>query len=511
MSQTNTQSTLLDYAFDTVPYPLQASPGTGDPVMAVLTLIVSNSTRKAVTLSSITVILPIGDGANNLTTINNAPSIMASADPERLWNVSSTTTLGVFIIQPVSGQPITITDTGVVFQFFNITVNTAPGTFIINIIEVASQTAELPPPPPPPLSISLTKFPYGFFFNNLVANLPAVNNGGTVTLTWQGSTQAKYFMLFNDQTIDVSNLRSWTSPPLQRDTTFLLKAISISDQERVERGLSTTVNVYNPNLQPASVSVGGDITVNGAMSVLGSSNIADVQVNGYFLAVGGGLFKDLTISDYTYLQGPTQVSGDLVVGGNISAYGMPDIKEAKTADQAMALPGQEQSNSQHASAKITGDITQNDSAATHAGNGRTGEDSAPGSNLLTGDVSVKGDFSDTGKVNGFEGNFTYLNVPGMIRTPSTESPLIQCQTGYFGNTYIGSMMSQSVSINWWTAWSNDQNELLLNLYGQTIIKITPAGKVSITPYQGTLPPPFPPFSTNTDGNSWKVPANEKQE
>jgi hypothetical protein len=330
MSDVTTQQTLLNYAIDTVPDPLQASPETGDTVMGVLTIIVSNGTGKAINLASLNIILPVGPNAKDLTTSPN--SIMGSADPQRLWSVTATSTAGTYLIQPVSGSPIAITGAGVVFQFFNIPVNQAPGTFIVNIGEVASLTTTMPQYPVY-ATIPLTKFPYGFFFSNLVPNAPAVNNSKTVTLTWQGSTQAKYFMLYNDQTVDVSNIRKWESPVLNRDTTFLLKAVSESNGETVERGLSATINVMNPDLVASSLNVTGDATVDKVLTVNGWAKIHDLQVPGSAnvngtvdvgalnVASGATIGSALNVRDFAIFGSTLSVGGDTRIFGSLELDG----------------------------------------------------------------------------------------------------------------------------------------------------------------------------------------------
>lgn len=335
MSDATTQQTLLNYAIDTVPDPLQASPETGDTVMGVLTIIVSNGTGKSINLASLNIVLPIGPNAKDLTTSPN--SIMGSADPQRLWSVAATSTPGTYLIQPVSGSPIAITGAGVVFQFFNIPVNQAPGTFNVTIGEIASLTTVMPQYPAYAV-IPLTKFPYGFFFSNLVPSAPAVNNGKAVTLTWQGSTQAKYFMLYNDQMVDVSNIRKWESPVLNRDTTFLLKAVSESNGETVERGLSATINVMNPDLVASSLNVTGDATVDKVLTVNGWAKIHDLQIPGSANVNGTVDVGVLNVNYNTLIRGAMNVVGFVSLDSTLSVKGDAGMAGSLVLDGRLTTP-----------------------------------------------------------------------------------------------------------------------------------------------------------------------------
>ena len=55
--------TLLDYAINSTPYPIQASPSTGNPNLASLTLVVSNSKGHIITCSGIALSFRIGTHA----------------------------------------------------------------------------------------------------------------------------------------------------------------------------------------------------------------------------------------------------------------------------------------------------------------------------------------------------------------------------------------------------------------------------------------------------------------
>lgn len=308
MNKPTSTGPFLTYVINPVPNPLQASPPTGDPIDAALTLIISNTGDVGVYLFSITVTIP-----PDLT--SNPSSILTSADPERLWGITQTATPGEFLLQPISGQSVFITDKGIVFQFFNIPVSQQTGTVTVNIAERASLTNVPTPPPPTFTSISLTKFPYGFFFSNFAPSSPLVQNGNAVTLSWEGSTQAKYFMYCNDeQPVDVSNLRQWSSHPLTTDTTFLLKAITASNGQTVEKNLTTTVIVGNPDISASSIQVTGTAGVQGDTTLTGNAVV-----------------KEKTTVDSLEVIRDTTLNGNVMLGYNfasaITVYGTTQFIE----------------------------------------------------------------------------------------------------------------------------------------------------------------------------------------
>jgi hypothetical protein len=75
--------TLLDYAINPTPYPIQASPSTGNPNLASLTLVVSNSKGHIITCSKIALSFRIGGNAEDFC--SDATGI--SSSPQTGWSV----------------------------------------------------------------------------------------------------------------------------------------------------------------------------------------------------------------------------------------------------------------------------------------------------------------------------------------------------------------------------------------------------------------------------------------
>lgn len=302
MKTPDSTTPLLDYVINTTPDPLQASPQSGNTAYAALILVVSNGGNAAVSLESIQVTIP-----PDLT--DNLGSILYNADPQRVWSITPASP-GVFNILPVSGKPVTITTEGIVFQFFNIAVNSVVGTVQIGIIETASSSAA--GSDDRFLNIPVTKFPYGFFFNNFTPQVPLVQDNQTVTLTWEGSSQAKYAMYYNNEVEDVTNVRKWTSKPITNDVTFLLRAIVVSQGETVIKDLTTTVIVANPQIQADTLQVSGNTQLLGNVN-LGSNSNSRLKVTG-----------NASIS------GPLDVSGGIIIAEDSSFYKL-DVRKLLTA------------------------------------------------------------------------------------------------------------------------------------------------------------------------------------
>ena len=322
-------NTLLTYSLNTLPDPLQATPAQGNVVYAGLSLIVSNSGSTIVNLSQLEVTVPVGTLAQDLTT--NPGAILWSTSPSTLWSVTMTSP-GVFLLVPQSGSPIPVSIEGMVIQFYNIPVNPQVGAVSINVNETASNTSA--PAQVYTATFSVAKFPYGFYFTNFVSQVPMVQVGSPVTLTWQGSDNATYAMQWSAApAVDVTNVRSWVSPNLTSDTTFILQATVVSQGETVLTSFSTTVIVASPELQATTLQVAGASNLQGATTI-GTGN-TQATINGNLTVntatISGALTsststtKQLQASTLTVNQSSTlnntSLSGTTALQGSVTALG----------------------------------------------------------------------------------------------------------------------------------------------------------------------------------------------
>lgn len=296
VSQSAGNTCLLSYAISTYPDPLQVSPLTGNPSIASLTIVVSNSTSDLIYCNSITFSLTLGNLAQNLT--ETAVGIQAAAQPSDQWQLTNNGD-GTFTATPKQPQYNAISKTGLVFQIYNIQVNQTVGTVAFDVDELSSTDGT---------NFSdkyneyqVAKFPYGFYVSNFTANTPMVQDLGTAVLTWIGSDLATYTILYDDQSVDVTEVRTWTTPPLSHVTNFILKATAQSEGETVYTYLNTTVTVANPDLSATSLTVSGNSTLGGPTTIGSSGAAANLTVNGTMTASNATVNGGLTVQGQTQL------------------------------------------------------------------------------------------------------------------------------------------------------------------------------------------------------------------
>ena len=191
--------TLLDYAINPTPYPIQASPSTGDPNLASLTLVASNHSGDIITCSSISLGFLPGTNAEDFC---SDPTGISSS-PQTGWSVQQQS--GLFTFTPDTTEKGQVGGDGLVFGLSGIKVNQKPGSFQITLDEEASDPDALPPAPDQTRSRSwwLTKFPAQFTVGDLNANPPIVESGGSTTLSWSGSgSSGNYIALYEIQYVD---------------------------------------------------------------------------------------------------------------------------------------------------------------------------------------------------------------------------------------------------------------------------------------------------------------------
>ena len=324
---------LLSYGIATSPDPLKASTQTGSATTAELVVTVSNLTPAPIHCRKILFSLPIGENADALT---SNTEILCTASPSDKWQIRGDGE-GVFTATPVSPDDNQILSDGISFLFYGIEVNKQVGTFTLSIEEESSIDNEL-------FTLKsnaydLTKFPSGFYFGNFAAAAPMVDNGDTVTLTWTGSDLASYTIKYGTEQVQVTDVRTWTSPALTQNTTFELMATVLESGQSVNHYQYLTVIVDKPELVSSSITT-ANAKVSGAAEIDGAavlkSTIAvssDALVEGRLLVkgpietdssvVGLGIVPVGSIVPYAGVGYPTIDSGWLLCEGqslNISDY-----------------------------------------------------------------------------------------------------------------------------------------------------------------------------------------------
>lgn len=304
ITQFATTNTLLEYSMMTTPAPLQVSPQSGPPSVASLSFVISCPLILAgVTVTQITFNLPVGNptspDASDLTETATGitPSVTSSGSEQ--WQIGPGAAAGSFILKPAGGGPAKITSQGLTVTFVGIQISPIVGNAEIDIDELA--TADNNPPQTRECAIIAAKFPYGFYAGNFSASAPMVQNGGTVVLSWIGSVQATYTLLWSTRSQDVSTVNQWTSPPLTDTTTFILEVVAQQSGQTVKLFFNVTVIVANPNIAVTTLDVLQVSTLEGNVAVGSSQKPANLTVAGAASAAsvgisGAGQFGSLAVS-----------------------------------------------------------------------------------------------------------------------------------------------------------------------------------------------------------------------
>jgi hypothetical protein len=266
-------SPLLTYAVATDPFPLLASPNSGNLNKARFTVVATNGTGGDVVMDGIIVQFPIGTEGNCLTL---DPTAIGAVPPES-WNLSSAVTEpGRYIFTPYSGYATVPNGEALAFVFNNIEVNRAPGTFAMEITEATGNCD----PDCPVYTTWLTKFPTAWGQVQFWANPVNISWRGTTTLYWAGPAGATYSIeyMMNGRVVRVPALDDPAfanqgqypgvlSPPLTLDATtvFTLSVSRRIDNEEFRAQAQVTVSVASPPApRPNIVKFYGSVAMDGS-------------------------------------------------------------------------------------------------------------------------------------------------------------------------------------------------------------------------------------------------------
>ena len=323
--------TSLDYAVDTSPFPLQASPMDTSKLLttATLTLIASNPKSTQVNLSSVELAFDIApsddaDDGTYLTSIGSGIGFVAYGDPEqKLWTCTNDGAGNLAATAKAGSVPITGQGLGLIVS--NIQPNRGIGTFQLTITETvtgkgAAETV-----------IEISKFPYEFFLTNLRADADQVAEGHGTTLRWDGGVGATLTIFHGGKSCDVTGKNCWPTGNLTQDTEFTLQAsidhvaistwnMTVQVSEPILTLTSLTVNQGSTLTGP--VSAGSTLAVTGGLTARDGANVtgdlaATGAVSGASLALGGWSFT-VDSSNALHLTSPTGAVVTFDTSGNLT-------------------------------------------------------------------------------------------------------------------------------------------------------------------------------------------------
>jgi hypothetical protein len=258
-------TTLLRYDLTTNPFPLQASPETGNLNQATLTIVVSNPNadpdKNSVTLQGIIISIPVGTDSTDL--VGDSSDIHPVPPPG--WNQPTSQTQNgniEYTFGPKAGAAKVGGD-ALIFAF-NVEVNSRPGTVKIEVTEGSSNCV---PPDCPTQDIYLTKFPDTWGDVLFWADPPVVDIGGGPTLRWAGPPLATYTITYytpqagsvlkipkagDPPLANQGQYPTQNDPPLQltQDTTFYLSVVRTIGKQTYSAypNVPVTVETHEPKI-----------------------------------------------------------------------------------------------------------------------------------------------------------------------------------------------------------------------------------------------------------------------
>ncbi|MEV4246722.1 hypothetical protein AB0J63_25285 [Streptosporangium canum] len=258
---------MLTYTLLTDPAPLEASAAGRPPSTGTVYLVVTNTGQQAAFWSTVTVQVPVGNGAGDLT-----PNF-GKIKPKGEYGTWSGTLSSVSVQPgPQGSNAFQVTAPGgrasfapgdhMVLTLEEVTVAPAAGLAVLKVTENAGRTRtgrlsssvaavslvktaakEIPPP------------------RDFRPDKVMLDETDTLTLSWEGSDDFSYEILFpGGQRPIASNARSWSPAAAdapKRATTYILVATSRSTPQR-KHYLTTTVQVRSPVLETLTATTGID-------------------------------------------------------------------------------------------------------------------------------------------------------------------------------------------------------------------------------------------------------------
>ena len=335
MLQDSPTPTQLTYSMMTKPMPVQVSLSATVQSIATLVFVVScpQSADVPVTISKIAISIPVDtagypqDPTNLAMTAPLLSNVSITSSGSDQWVISGVSP-GVFVFSPKGGGTVNVFEQSLTIEFTQIEVNTVVGTALITINESASTGTGTQ-------TVAVAKFPYGFYAGNFTSKTPMVQNGQKPELSWMGSSNATYLMLYeSNPPVDVSNVRTWSPPNgLTQMTTFILQVTAQEAGQSASMDFSITIEVANPSLTAQDLTVltnswlKGNVNVGVTAATPVTMTVAgDVKAQGILVSTGAftaqssaGILGTLNVTGAATFQNALNVSGAATFNGAVTA------------------------------------------------------------------------------------------------------------------------------------------------------------------------------------------------
>ncbi|GHA08498.1 hypothetical protein GCM10010372_04810 [Streptomyces tauricus] len=305
---------LLPYEPSTDPKPLRVS-SAEETEYGSVNINVGGGITTPAWCSKITVRVPVGAGAEHLTTEGAGIRTGASTG----WTPSAPAVSGGFaVITFTPARAVQFTGQIVTLTLSNIAVNRTAGQVSLAIVESSSPTNGSFTDKSG--AVVVDKFPAGFVFRNFAPEKIMVENGEAAVLRWEGS-DAKYTMHWGDTPAGVSldKERVWPTPRgLTTVTGFMLRAEVTAGGSTLTHTLTTAVTVRIPDLVVRNLTVQGPATFADNVSL--SNTAKDLTVAG---SVRGAGSSPLRVSQPAGLKvdAALNVHGSSTFANNVAVTG----------------------------------------------------------------------------------------------------------------------------------------------------------------------------------------------
>lgn len=283
-----TQSLTLTYMPHVQPAPLTVSIPNQPPTLGSLEIIITNQQSATLDIESIEFVIPVGAGATLTPTtqgIQTAVSDSANWQVIAPWgNVTNGT--ATYTLQPATGSSGPLKEgQSLVVQIYSFQTIIAPATASIVIKEkIGGKTSTG--------GFDVTTYPYGFYFNGLIATVQSggnyvpvaqVVNPSKVTLVWNSSVvdSGAFTIYYSNATqgqreVSPEYAGQWTSREITSDTVFTVSVTVITTGGApLTAAMSVSVAVQNPDLVAKSVTAGA-IVAQGTIEGFGTVPVGAV-------------------------------------------------------------------------------------------------------------------------------------------------------------------------------------------------------------------------------------------
>ncbi|MER7987685.1 hypothetical protein ABTY53_19190 [Streptomyces noursei] len=243
----------LQYSPTTLPDPLTISPASGTVELGDLIIVSSRISPDPIETNEIAVHIPIGAEAwqlvldyTGMQTSINLTGWSATPDPanERI------------LFKPNTGHATLTPTQGVTLQLSKLRINRQVGTAPV-VIALKWRTPGSTSYRTEEQTLSLGKFPPGFYLRDFKADNAYIENGDPVTLSWDHSENATCHLLYESAEIPVTDYSKFPVQDIRRNTMFYLRARAQAGTGTAERTLSYYVTVNRPDLEVRDLEIGG--------------------------------------------------------------------------------------------------------------------------------------------------------------------------------------------------------------------------------------------------------------